>query len=117
MKTEEICGPTKLGAFDGANLCEVFELCILNTINTNLDSESIGLYINDRFAMLKSASGSRTYKKAFYDYNLSISSMYLYILYILNIAPNLCTESYRLYRKPNNQPLYILRHSNLHATS
>ena len=98
-----------MGAFDGAEVSQLKGLCIQCTIN-----EGIGLCRNDGLAVLRSVKESeseRTRKrlhKTFQDDGLSISSQSnMTSANVLNIAQNLITESYKPYRKLNNQPLYI----------
>ena len=108
-----------MGANDGAEICELVGLYILTEIHKNIDFTSVGLYRDDGLAVIRSASGSsldRNRKKLitlFQDNELKIlvktgktSINFLDINFCLN------SESYRPYRKPNGEPLYINRHSN-----
>ena len=79
----------------------------------------IGLYRDDGLAVLKSATGSESERmrkrliKTFQDSDLSISSQTnITSANFLDITLNLTTESYKPYRKPNDQPLYIDKYSN-----
>ena len=76
--------------------------------------ESIDLYRDDGLAVLKSATGSESERmgkrliKTFQDNDLSITSQTnITSANFLDIALNLTMESYKPYRKPNDQPLYI----------
>ena len=69
--------------------------------------------------MLKSATGSESESmrkqviKTFQGNGLSIASQTNIIrVYTLDINQNLATESYKLCRKPSDQPLYIDKYSN-----
>ena len=94
-------------------------LYIISTINESIKFESIGLYRDDGLAELKSATGSESERmrkrliKTFQDNDLSISSQTnITSTNFLDITLNLTTESYKPYRKPNDQPLYIDKYSN-----
>ena len=69
-----------MGAFDGAEVCELIGLFIINTINESIKFESIGLYRDDGLAVLKLASGSESERmrkrliKTFQENDLSITS-------------------------------------------
>ena len=108
-----------MGAFDGAEVCELIDLCIISTINESIKFESIGLYRDDGLAVLKSATGSESERmrkrliKTFQDNDLSITSLTnITSANFLDITLNLTMESYKPYRKPNDQPLYIDKYSN-----
>ena len=108
-----------LGAFDGAEVCELIGLCIISSINESIKFESIGLYRDDGLAVLKSATGSESERmrkrliKTYQDNGLSISSQTnITSANFLDITLNLATESYKPCRKPNDQPLYIDKYYN-----
>ena len=108
-----------MGAFDGAEVCELIGLCIISTINETIKFESIGLYRDDGLAVLKSATGSESERmrkrliKTFQDNDLSITSQTnIASTNFLDITLNLTKESYKPYQKHNDQPLYIDKYSN-----
>ncbi|PIK40960.1 hypothetical protein BSL78_22189 [Apostichopus japonicus] len=47
-----------MGAFDGAEVCELVGLFILNELRTKLNVDSVGLYRDDGLAVMQSHSGS-----------------------------------------------------------
>ncbi|KAJ8049838.1 hypothetical protein HOLleu_02755 [Holothuria leucospilota] len=49
-----------MGAFDGAEVCELVGLFLLSDLTKKLDLKSIGLYRDDGLAVKKSSSGSNT---------------------------------------------------------
>ena len=109
-----------MGAFDGAEVCELIGLYIISTINESIKYESIGLYKDDGLAVFKSATGSESERmrkrliKTFQEKSFSITSQTnISSANYLDIALNLTTESYKPYRKPSDQPLYIDKYSNL----
>ena len=101
-----------MGPFDGAEVCELIGLCIISTINESIKFESISLYRDDGLAVLKSATGSESERmkkrliKTFQDNDLSITSQTnITSTNFLDITLNLTTESFKPYRKANDQPL------------
>jgi hypothetical protein len=52
-----------MGAYDGAEICELVGLYILNILNQELCTDSIGLYRDDGLAVLKNVSGSEADRK------------------------------------------------------
>ena len=105
-----------MGAFDGAEVCELIGLFIIITINESINFESICLYRDDGLAVLKSATGSESERtrtrliKTFQDNGLSIASQTS--ANFLDITLILRTQSHKPYLKPSNQPLYIEKYSN-----
>ena len=49
-----------MGAFDGAEVCELIGLYIISIINESINFESIGLYRDDGLAVSKSETGSES---------------------------------------------------------
>ena len=99
--------------------CELIGLCIISTINEGINLESIGLYRDDGLAVVNSATRSESERmrirliRTSQDNSLSIiSQTKIRSANFLYIFPNLTTESYKPYRKPNNQPLYIDKYTN-----
>ena len=107
-----------MGAFDGAEVCELIGLCIISTINESINFDRIGLYRDDDLALLKSATGSESERlrkrliKTFQVNGLSITSQTnIASANFLDITLNLATESYKRFRKPYDQPLCIDKYS------
>jgi hypothetical protein len=108
-----------MGAYDGAEICELVGLFILHDLEKNLGAESVGLYRDDGLAVLRKCSGSdadRMRKKIaviFKSYGLRITvETNLKSVNFLDVNLNLNTGSYKPYRKPNNPPVYINTSSN-----
>ena len=108
-----------MGAFDGAEVCELICLCIVSTINESIKYKSIGLNRDDGLAVLKSATICESERmrrrliKTFQDNDISITSKTnKACANFLDISLNLATVSYKPYRKPNDQTLYIDKYSN-----
>lgn len=108
-----------MGSFDGAEVCELVGLYILNILSNEYGKEHIGLYRDDGLAVFKNISGSeaerirkniiKTFKKL--DLQITISCN-LKITNFLDVTLNLSNGKYYPYRKPNDQPMYIHTQSN-----
>jgi hypothetical protein len=87
------------GYFDGAEICELVGLFILNHLGKRFGKENIGLYRDDGLAIIKSKS-ARLRDKTRKELHKT------FVTFDLNNA------KHKPYRKPNDDPLYINRHSN-----
>ena len=108
-----------MGSFDGAEICELVGLYALNKLSARFDSNNIGLYRDDGLALIKGTSPRLADKErkglcsAFQELGLKITAEVNYkTVNFLDVTLNLTNESYKPYRKPNNDPLYIHKESN-----
>ena len=108
-----------MGSHDGAEICELVGLFILNHLSKKFGKESIGLYRDDGLALIKSKSArvaDKTRKelhKIFELFDLKITAeSNIRIVNFLDVTFDLNNGKYRPYRKPNDDPLYINRYSN-----
>ena len=108
-----------MGAYDGAEICELVGLYALFKLKNKINASSIGLYRDDGLATLKKSSGSsadRARKNliaVFKDLGLKITvETNLKVVDYLDVTFNLTTESYQPYRKPNDTPMYVNAKSN-----
>lgn len=108
-----------MGAFDGAEVCELVGLYVLHLIKTKLRMTNVGLYRDDGLAVLKSKSGSEADRirknliKMLKSLGLQITvELNLKTVNFLDINLSLETGLCRPYRKPNDNPVYINRESN-----
>ena len=46
-----------MGSYDGAELCELVGLYLLNQLSTVIDKSSVGLYRDDGLAAINNANG------------------------------------------------------------
>ena len=107
-----------MGSYDGAKICESVGLFILN-VGKSFGKENIGLYRDDGLAIIKNKSvrlADKTRKelhKAFEQFGLKITAeSNLHVVNFLDVTFDLSTGKYKPYRKPNDDPLYINKHSN-----
>ena len=108
-----------MGSYDGAEICELVGLYMLNEIKTKLDNVELGLYRDDGLGITRNLSGPQTERlkkevvKLFKSHNLKITiECNLHQVDFLDITLDLRTGKYRPYRKPNDSPLYIHKESN-----
>ena len=108
-----------MGSFDGAEICELVGLFLLQQLAQVVGIDNIGLYRDDGLAILKNATGpvSERIKKniisIFQRHGLKIiAETNLVQTDFLDVTMNLETGRFWPFRKPNDQPLYIHRLSN-----
>ena len=107
-----------MGSFDGAEVCELFGLYSLNKLREKFGN-NIRLYRDDGLALIEGTSLRMADKarkdlcSAFQEFGLKITAEVNYkTVNFLDITLNLANESYKTYRKPNNEILYIHKESN-----
>ena len=108
-----------MGSFDGAEVCELVGLFILNDLANKYGTNNIGLYRDDGIAIFKKITGpqsERTRKeitRCFKGHGLKITiQSNLKSVDYLDVTLNLTNGLFHLYRKPNGEPLYINTKSN-----
>jgi hypothetical protein len=109
-----------MGCFDGAEICELVGLYILNDLSRKFEKDFVGLYRDDGLALIKGKSGRvidnarKDLCKLFRQYDLKITIQVCYQkVNFLDDTLDHYSESYQPYRKPDNEPLYINSHSTL----
>ena len=107
-----------MGSYDGAEICELIGLFILNSLQ-NLFGKDVGLYRADGLAVLNTKSGRLGDKarqdltRTFNDFGLNITTFTnQQTTNFLDVIFELTNNSYKPYRKPKNEPLYINHSSN-----
>ena len=104
---------------DGAEISKLVGLLMLSKLVHLFHDNSVGLYRDDGLGVLRDLSGPKTERlrknvvKIFKDCGLSITSKTnLKIVDYLDVTFGLQNNSYKPYRKPDNLPVYIQKHSN-----
>ena len=107
-----------MGSFDGAEICELVGLFILSKLKDTFGN-NIGLYRDAGLVLLDTKSGRLSDKArkdlthAFNELGLNITTQANQLsTNFLGITFDLSNGTYKPYRKPNDEPLYINRHSN-----
>jgi hypothetical protein len=108
-----------MGAYDGAETCEIVGLYMLNQLQKHIPAEQVGLYRDDGLAIIQKANGPKldrirkkiieTFKKEGLKITIEID---LTEVDFLDVKMNLASGKFFPYRKPNDQPLYINTQSN-----
>ena len=108
-----------MGSFDGAEICELVGLFILNHLGSRFGKQNIGLYRDDGLAILKNKSArlaDKTRKelhKIFEQFDLKITAeANLQVVNFLDVTFDLSTGKFKPYRKPNDDPIYVNKDSN-----
>ena len=103
-----------MGAYDGAEVCELICIFMLSILKKHIKKNHIGLYRDDSLPILKNNSSpeaeklKKNFQKLFKEKDLDIIvQCNLKITNYFNITLNLDDGSYRPYRKPNKETNYI----------
>ena len=108
-----------MGAYDGAEICELVGLFLLNEMSAKYSTSKIGLYRDDGLAVFKNTNGSQSerikkdfvsiFKKHQLDIVIECNKK---IVDYLDITLNLENNTYQPYRKPESILQYIHVDSN-----
>ena len=113
-----------MGSFDGAEICELVGLFILNKLTQVLGNDNVGLYRDDGLVFMPGTNGrdadiarKRLFDVADRSKNEQIGlkmtvEVNHQIVNFLDITLNLNNSKFTPFRKPNNDPLYINSRSN-----
>ena len=107
-----------MGSYDGAEVSELVGLFILNRLKDRF-GEDVGLYRDDGLAVINTKSGRLCDKerkeliRIFDDFGLKITVLTNQTrTNFLDLTFDLTNGTYRLHRKPNDEPLCISSSSN-----
>ena len=119
MKKEGELFDVTMGAYDGAEVCELIGIFMLHKLSTQYKKGDIGLYRDDGLAILKNISGSesermkKNIQSTFKENGLEIIiECNKKIVNFLDITINLNDGTYKPYHKPDNLIQYINIESN-----
>ena len=108
-----------MGAYDGAEVCEIVGLFLLNNLANKFDKNIVGLYRDDGLALFKNINGHRADKirkefhQLFKENGISLEiECNLKTVNYLDITLDLNTGTYKPYRKPNDETIHIHAKSN-----
>ena len=118
-KNTNNCFDVTMGSYDGAEICELVGLYILNELKDEIKKEDMGLYRDDGLMVVKNKNGHQSDKirkniiQIFKNigFKIEIITM-LKIVDFLDVTFNLTENSYKPYKKPNDKLLYINTESN-----
>ena len=106
-----------MGCYDGAEVCELVGIFILNKLSNIIDKNSIGLYRDYRLGVFDKLSRPHINRKGtklsefLKNCELSIT-VTTNITSVLHLTLYLKTEFYKPFRKSNNDPICIDSNSN-----
>ena len=107
-----------MGAYDGAEVCELVGTFLLDKINEKYDKNNIGLHHDDGLPVFKNKSGTQleriknNLQKTFKDFGLEIvAQSNLRMVNYLDMTLNLNNGSYKSYHKPDDIIQYINKKS------
>ena len=108
-----------MGAYDGAEVCELVGIFILHQLSRVYNKNNTGLYRDDGLAVCKNISGPQAekikkhFQNTFCKNNLNIIvKCNLKIVDYLVLTLNLSDSSYKHFHKPNSEINYIHSESN-----
>ena len=108
-----------MGSYDGAEVCELIGLFLLDLLAKKYRKEDIGWYRDDGLAIFKGRSGRikdmirKDIIKIFKDHNLNLEiQCNLKCVDYLDVTLDLTDGTYRPFNKPNNSPTYVPTESN-----
>ena len=105
-----------MGCYDGAEIRELVGIYIQSKLCKLMNKKNFELYRDDGLGITSRPEADRKRKsitKVFKECGLSITcELNKKIVDFLDVRFNLNDQTYEPYRKPNNDPVYINKHSN-----
>ena len=108
-----------MGAYDGAEVCELLCTFLLEKISEICNKSNIGLYRDDDLSIFRNKSGTQLEKikkklqRLFKEHDLEITvESNQKIMNYLDVTLNLKDDTFRPYHKPDDQIHYIYTESN-----
>ena len=109
-----------MGSYDGCELCELVGLYTIHKMQQNFPDINFGLYRDDGLGTLKHTPKTKLErtKKAIFkmfkdELGLAITlETDLTVVNFLDVTLDLHSDKYHPFRKPNDNPTYIHKHSN-----
>ena len=106
-----------MGSFDGVEIFKFVGIHILSLLSNKLDKQSTGLYRDDGKVLLRNTSKQNTDRirkdiiETLVGFKIEIKTN-LHIADFLDVTFNLLDGTYKPYKKPNDQLLYVNTSSN-----
>ena len=108
-----------MGSNDGAEVCELIGLYILDKASKEFVAGNVGLYRDDGLILVRNSTGRLAERKKkdliklMQNMNLKVTATAnLKIVNFLDLTLNLNDGTFHPYKKPNDEVLYINSHSN-----
>ena len=119
MKKQSGLFDVTMGAYDGAEACELVGTYMLSLISEKHNKKDFGVYCDDGLGVVKTKSRPETEKfkkkiqKIFKENKLDIViKCNMKLVNYLDVKLNLNNSNYKPYHKPGNEILYIHKDSN-----
>ena len=118
VKKKEENVDVTMGAYDGAEVCELVGTYLLSLLSEKYNVDEIGLYREDGLSVFKDICGpqaeriKKDFQSIFNKVGLEIGSCNMQVVNYLDVTLNLNDGSYKPSHKPNNEILYINKESN-----
>ena len=119
MKKDSDLFDVSMGAYDGAEVCELVGIFLQYLVSQHYNKNNIGLYRDDGLAVFKNVSGpdseriKKKFRKIFKEQGLDIIiECNKKIVDYLDVTLNLNDGTYKPYNKPDNKIQYINTESN-----
>ena len=104
-----------MGAYDGAEVCELVGSFLLYELSLKYNKTNIGLYRDDGLTVVKNVSGAhcekikKEFQKLFRQYGLKlIIKCNLKIVDFLDVTLNHTNSTYKPYHKPNDEMRFVI---------
>ena len=108
-----------MGSYDGAEVCELVGLFLLNKWAIGFGKDNVELYRDDGLLIFKGTGGRQADQarkklhEIFKEHELRVTAeTNHHVVNFLDVTLNLSEENYQPYRKSNNDPLYVDPRSN-----
>ena len=107
-----------MGAFDGAECCDLIGLFLLDQISNRIKEIDSGLYRDDGLAVAETTPRNieklrQKIVKILNEFGLKITSTAnLKVVQFLDVTLDLSNECYKPYIKPGDRPIYVNKQSN-----
>lgn len=118
-KSSHDCFDVTMGSYDGAEICELVGLLILENLSYIIAKKDAGLYRDDGLIVVRNMRGRTTDKvrkdiiKTFKSFDLQIEIVTgLPSVDFLDVTLNLKNNTFQPYKKPNDSLLYVHTASN-----
>ena len=118
-KNSENTFDVTMGSFDGAEICELVGLYILSILSNRYNKQQLGLYRDDGLAAFYNKSSKdcdrirKDIIKEFKTLGLQITiTTNMKIVNFLDVTFNLTDGTYKPYKKPNDELMYLNTSSN-----
>ena len=119
IKKESGLFDVKMGAYDGAKVCELVDSFLLYALSLKYNKTNKGLYRDDGLAVFRNVCDThcekikKEFQKLFRQHGLKlIIKCNLKIVDFLDVTLNLTDSTYKPYHKPNDEICYIHKESN-----